>query len=78
MLIKSALFDRDTLYSGGKRNEDQDDSEEVWGLPDTVGENLVITVCNIVFSFLQALFATVESHQLVLNNNNEQHHVSCW
>ncbi len=55
MLIKSALFDRDTLYSGGKRNEDQDDSEEVWGLPDTVGENLVITVCNIE-SFLQAVF----------------------
>ncbi|XP_016356513.1 coiled-coil domain-containing protein 180 [Sinocyclocheilus anshuiensis] len=27
---------RNTLYSGGKRNEDEDDSEEVWGLPDTV------------------------------------------
>ncbi|KAK2911716.1 hypothetical protein Q8A67_003849 [Cirrhinus molitorella] len=27
---------RNTLFSGGKRSEDQDDSEEVWGLPDTV------------------------------------------
>ncbi|XP_026067899.1 coiled-coil domain-containing protein 180 [Carassius auratus] len=27
---------RNTLYSCGKRIEDQDDSEEVWGLPDTV------------------------------------------
>ncbi|XP_042580588.1 coiled-coil domain-containing protein 180 [Cyprinus carpio] len=27
---------QNTLYSCGKRNEDQDDSEEVWGLPDTV------------------------------------------
>ncbi|KAG1957044.1 hypothetical protein F2P79_007257 [Pimephales promelas] len=25
-----------TIYSGRKRKEDQDDSEEVWGLPDTV------------------------------------------
>ncbi|XP_050966693.1 coiled-coil domain-containing protein 180 isoform X1 [Labeo rohita] len=27
---------RNTFHSGGKRSEDQDDSEEVWGLPDTV------------------------------------------
>ncbi|XP_051748617.1 coiled-coil domain-containing protein 180 isoform X5 [Ctenopharyngodon idella] len=27
---------RDTIYSGRKRKEGQDDTEEVWGLPDTV------------------------------------------
>ncbi|XP_048045163.1 coiled-coil domain-containing protein 180 isoform X2 [Megalobrama amblycephala] len=27
---------RDTVYSGRKRKEGQDDTEEVWGLPDTI------------------------------------------
>ncbi|XP_043096059.1 LOW QUALITY PROTEIN: coiled-coil domain-containing protein 180 [Puntigrus tetrazona] len=32
----SNIATQNTLYSGGKRNEGRDDSEEVWGLPDTV------------------------------------------